>query len=273
MKFPQERARIVTSERDTFITTQHPVFEAVLSGTPESLREALESSDLPKDVTDPRDHMRLLDYAASHPNPEYSEVVLEWGAPRDNCIMTDAMRCGHEKTLKVLLKAGVTPRRGDVVELACLAAKYGSEKTLSILNSHNWPLDRLGKSGRKPIHAAIEMANIAAVKQLLSLGVSANSTTHGTETPLHVAIDRQVIPAISILMQHGANPNAKSNYGVTPHQLAKQRSLGLGGNPTSKEVLTTLEEEIKKREVRRIVSSQRYNKTNGHSKLTPSIEL
>lgn len=78
------------------------------------------------------------------------------------------------------------------------------------------------KSGRRPIHYAVELGNLELTKFIVSrLSANVNATTFDLNTPLHVAAGRDLHRLVYFLLESGASRNAINCEGLTPYQVAK----------------------------------------------------
>ncbi|PIK62705.1 NF-kappaB inhibitor-like protein [Apostichopus japonicus] len=78
------------------------------------------------------------------------------------------------------------------------------------------------KSGRRPIHYAVELGNLELTTFIVSrLSANVNATTFDLNTPLHVAAGRDLHRLVYFLLESGASRNAINCEGLTPYQVAK----------------------------------------------------
>ena len=105
------------------------------------------------------------------------------------------------------------------------------------------------KSGVAPLHRAIRMRSLAAVRALLDGGASVGQRNRSGSTPLHLAVQNtgasgsgsdaaheQQAEIIKLLLERGARPTDRDQNGKTPEQAAASewvRELLLRGGAVS----------------------------------------
>lgn len=102
--------------------------------------------------------------------------------------------------------------RGDNAGLAKVIG-HASKRTLSMPDFQ----------GRTPLHWAVALGRIAAVKTLLEAGADANAMDQFNFAPLHVAVDRADLDCMDELLRKGADPNIRSRLGITAFDLSLRR--------------------------------------------------
>lgn len=82
------------------------------------------------------------------------------------------------------------------------------------------------KSGRRPLHYAVEMGNKELVEFLIKrLGADVNATTFDLNTPLHLAAGRDNSTIVHLLLACGASRHACNSEGHSPYEVAKSDKL------------------------------------------------
>lgn len=82
------------------------------------------------------------------------------------------------------------------------------------------------KSGRRPLHYAVEMGNKELVEFLIKrLGADVNATTFDLNTPLHLAAGRDNSSIVHLLLACGASRHACNSEGHSPYEVAKSDKL------------------------------------------------
>lgn len=85
--------------------------------------------------------------------------------------------------------------------------------------------DPIDKSGKSPLHIAIEKNETDTVKKLLAAKVDRNIQDNNGKSPLHIAIEKNDTYTIDLLLEAGVNVNLQDNDGNTPlHYAAKRLS-------------------------------------------------
>ncbi len=69
-----------------------------------------------------------------------------------------------------------------------------------------------GKSGRTPLHHAVETNQRALVEVLLGRGASVNQQSYSGCTALHVATGRSLMDIVGLLVKFGADTSIKNIY-------------------------------------------------------------
>lgn len=104
------------------------------------------------------------------------------------------------------------------------AIRYDQTETMEFLlrSSHLKLSFTYGQWERTPLHKAVAWEAVNAVKLLLSLGASVDTTDNEGSTPLHVAVftNKRNDACISILLDHGASFVAADQYGRTAWHVA-----------------------------------------------------
>ncbi len=77
-----------------------------------------------------------------------------------------------------------------------------------------------GKSGRTPLHHAVEANNFNLARYLISLGANVNALTFDMCSPLHLAVGRGFQRIVLLLLEHGADISALNSEGLNPADLA-----------------------------------------------------
>jgi len=82
-------------------------------------------------------------------------------------------------------------------------------------------IDTPSKAGIAPLHMAVKLRNLEAVKLLIASGADIDTQDGNGQTPLHYAIAQNLESITRTLITHHADMDILNNYAITPlHQAA-----------------------------------------------------
>jgi ankyrin repeat protein len=123
-----------------------------------------------------------------------------------------------------LLEAGANVDNSDHEQSTPLnkAALYGNRDVVEKLLTANPDIEAVDWTGQAALHSAAIRGNDersdAVLESLLANGAKVNTLTKDGYTPVHLAILVGNIEAVRIVAEHGANPSAKITSGVIKSQ-------------------------------------------------------
>ena len=160
-------------------------------------------------------------------NGDMLEYFLDAGVPINGIhdqttALVAACTEANVKLAKLLLS------RGAVVDIAILSVMHTSGdvffELFNLLVGYGADLNATDPFGSTPLHHAIIVKNIVAVKELLSRGVLLNERCDSL-TPLHFALTMQEVEIATLLIEAGCDLNAKEQMGYTPLHYALRECL------------------------------------------------
>ena len=95
------------------------------------------------------------------------------------------------------------------------AIKNGKLDVINVLlrNNPKWVTTK-DKEGRSPLHYAVEVGNVAIVKQLIKQKADVNARDSRGVSPLHWAIDNDQTEIAKCLIEYGADVNVRAGAGI-----------------------------------------------------------
>ncbi|MBO7238069.1 MAG: ankyrin repeat domain-containing protein [Elusimicrobiaceae bacterium] len=122
----------------------------------------------------------------------------------------------------------VEPKSGWTILFS--AALYGDPEIISILVERGANVNHASfAKGETPLHVAVMMGKVPAVKALLELGADPNARAHSGKTPIFYTeyTDKNYKEIIELLVSKGANINALDKDGYNPLFLAMCQAIRL----------------------------------------------
>ncbi len=109
------------------------------------------------------------------------------------------------------------------------AAKKGKNAAVSILIAQGANVNAMSDEGWTPLLFATTSAKHAVMRTLIKNGASVNLASSRTgRVPLHRAVELIDRDAITLLLENGAEPNIKNSIGVSPFlESCKHRTVGI----------------------------------------------
>lgn len=119
--------------------------------------------------------------------------------------------------LRLLLEKGADPNL-DTQLLSSMCRNAGesypeTREMIDLLTPRMKNVDQLDKGGRTPLTSAVQNANIATMKMLLTAGADISAKNKDGDMPIHIAPNVEIL---QLLLDHGASANALTSDGQTP---------------------------------------------------------
>ncbi|XP_063227622.1 GA-binding protein subunit beta-1 isoform X2 [Bacillus rossius redtenbacheri] len=105
-----------------------------------------------------------------------------------------------------------------------LAAQNGHEDTVEVLLRAGISRDARTKVDRTPLHMAAYEGHASIVELLLGRGANPNAKDMLRMTPLHWAVDKGHVRTVEVLLRHGADIRAVSKFDKTPLTMAVENN-------------------------------------------------
>jgi ankyrin repeat protein len=161
---------------------------------------------------------------------DISDVMFDINIRDDqnNYFLTYAVTLNEPNIVKLLLEKGA---KIDIVDkydrsILVIPITFSYFEVLNLLLEANKDnigisiIDMKDKNMRIPLHYAIEIQNIKAVKILLENGSNPNVTDKDGYTPLHLAVKSRSIEICKLVMQYVSYVNSRYNTGETALHIA-----------------------------------------------------
>ena len=86
------------------------------------------------------------------------------------------------------------------------------------------------KSGRSPLHHAVEAGNLSMINCLLyQCSADPDAMTFGEVTPLHIAAGRGMEAVVALLLAAGSDPSLTNYEGESPLSIAASKQVITSG--------------------------------------------
>ncbi len=209
------------------------IYQAVLQGSLEALREALEDQVNINDL-DTSSGLSALHLAVKTQRQDLVEALLNHhadiqtrAAEVDDMPLHIAARLSDTAITRLLLNRGANVDaithigpRGDPSRMGDTAlheASRNSDEDIARLLIENNANVQLGNRRRlTPLHLAAEAGNVHICKLLLDNGANIDHPDRIGATPLHLAVKSGKQDVVQLLLDRGAQVDAKSRSGTTP---------------------------------------------------------
>ncbi|MDQ7821266.1 MAG: ankyrin repeat domain-containing protein [Candidatus Eremiobacteraeota bacterium] len=147
------------------------------------------------------------------------------GVGRETLLHIASMK-GNLPMIKFLVERGADITKPDEFgQTAIERAAFGGKESVEYLLSRGASVNERTRSGRTPLHSAINKGDMAAARLLIARGADVNAKDNEGRTPLHLSSNFGIS---GFLVSMGADVNACDGNGHTPlHRALDMRLLNM----------------------------------------------